>query len=115
MGKFSVAALAVVAALLVAFAAFGPASSSGAGPGAGALPLFNASRASAATVQPDRQSSAGYTIIDQNQTATPTPTATSAAATSPQSLIRTVRLDPYNDASVDSGGLWSASQNLGGW
>ncbi len=115
MGKISVAALAVVAALLVAFAAFGPASTSSLGLGKGSVPLLDAARVSAATVQPDREPSAGYTIVDEDQTATPTPTATSAAAASPQSLIRTVRLDPYNDASVDSGGMWSPSQNLGGW
>src|SRR5581483_4890386 len=33
----------------------------------------------------------------------------------PQSLIRTVRLTPYNDAAVASGGLWQPNQNLGGW
>jgi hypothetical protein len=114
MARISVAVLAVVAAVLVAVAAFSPDSSAGAGGGNGAASLVHALAVSAATVSPDRSAAGGYTIVDENQTATPTPAVTRTSV-SPQALIRTVRLTPYNDASVDSGGLWSPNQNLGGW
>jgi hypothetical protein len=115
MGKISVAALLAVAVLLVAVAAFGPGSTPQAGTGSSANALLRAGPVSAATIPPQRDASGGYTIVDENQTATPTATASVASAVSTAPLIRTVRLTPYNDAAVVSGGLWPASQNLGGW
>jgi hypothetical protein len=46
------------------------------------------------------------------ETQTPTPTPAPAAL---EPATTTVQLAPYNDASVDSGGMWTADTNLGGW
>ena len=46
--------------------------------------------------------------------ATPAPSVT-PSATAAEPATATVRIDAYNDASVVSGGLWTADTNLGGW
>lgn len=48
------------------------------------------------------------------QTATPSPTPAPPTAV-PTPFVATVRIGPYNDASVDSGGRWTPDTNLGGW
>lgn len=53
-------------------------------------------------------------VINENPPSA-TPSVTPSAATAPQSLVRTVQIAPYNDASVVSSGSWTADQNLGGW
>ncbi len=115
MGKTSLAALVSLPVVVVAVAAFGPGPRPSVDGGNGAAALLHAAAVSAATLSPYRDPSGGYTSIDQHQTATPTSAAPQSAAAALQPLVRTVRLTPYTDASVASGGLWPSSQNLGGW
>ena len=91
---------------VVALASFGPPSQSQVG-SAGS----RGGVASAATVAIP-YNPAG--VIDQNDP-TPTPSPPPGPPTPAPPVSRTVQLGAYNDASVVSGGMWSADQNLGGW
>jgi hypothetical protein len=115
MARFSIWMLVAAAVGLVAVASFGPGVLPGRqSSGVGLNALAHAPAALAATALQPRQAPPPINgVIDEN--VPPTPTVTPSVAAAPQPQVITVRISPYNDASVDSGGLWAPDQNLGGW
>jgi len=108
MAKRGIWVLVLLAAGLAAFASLGPGGQAGRQDTA-QPPWLHALAAVAATVP-----TAVNGVIDENGPP-PTPTTTSTARPAVGPLVRTVQIAAYNDASVTSGGMWSADTNLGGW
>jgi hypothetical protein len=109
MGKRGVVALVIVAVALAAFASLGPSGRAG-DRSSGQQSWWRALVAAAATVPTPVNG-----VIDENPGNAPTATSTSTAVVRRGPLVRTVQIAPYNDASVVSGGAWTADTNLGGW